>query len=203
MLERTGIVIMVRRCVSYPIMASAIAISALAAVLPAHAAAVTLACEVAQFDRAGAELAPDKFTVTYPGTETGELVLSGGSWGDRVALQGTRETRENAVGIRASGPANLTMPDLASVSDCYEAAVKANAEATADGEFNDFLAMGCRGGAKRTAQPIATTVRIEIAFVDGELLSYFSEIWPTDASGRDKQLMTIPSFPMPKCAIVP
>lgn len=146
-----------------------------------------------------------QMTMIYEGDAQGTLKVKG-SFGE-MALPASKETREGEVdgkktsvmGIRASGPATVLMPDKAAIEACVTG--KLDAEQIKDEDIVFATMSGCRAEAPLSKAPIAINAMVEIAALEPPGAYVFMTrtfVEPTTLPGGK---ITVDSLPPPNCTI--
>jgi hypothetical protein len=131
---------------------------------PVHAETLKILCEDA------GEKAPAKLTLTYNGGASGTLDVQA-PFGE-MSLPATKEEREDiedgekitATGIRAFGPATVTMPDKAAIEACVKGKLRPE-----EFQHEDIVATvlsPCAQAASPSKEPIAIKATVEIGIYD-------------------------------------
>jgi hypothetical protein len=155
--------------------------------------------------------APAEMTAVYEGDSSGTLNLKG-SFGE-IELPATMETRTReiegmelkATGIRASGPATVTMPDRAVIETCI--AKKTKPDQAGDEDIFSLLLESCRPAAPLGKAPIEVKASVEIAMMHAESagqppdVEVYVKRTYLEKSGVPGGTFAIESFPPPKCAL--
>lgn len=155
--------------------------------------------------------APAEMIAVYDGEASGALKLKA-SFGE-IELPATMETRTReiegmelkATGIRAAGPATVTMPDRAAIEACI--ASKTKPDQAGDEDIFSLLLESCRPAAPLGKTPIEIKASVEIAMMHAEEAGQ-----PPDVEVYVKRTylektavpggtFAIESFPPPKCAL--
>jgi hypothetical protein len=133
----------------------------------AQAEPINILCEDA------GEKTPAKLTLTYEGDSSGTLTVKA-PFGE-MSLPATKEQREDvedgekltATGIRAFGPATVTMPDKAAIEACVKGKLKPD-----EAQDEDIVATvlgSCAQAALPSKEPIAVKATVAIGIYDPPL----------------------------------
>ena len=131
----------------------------------AQAETITLACEANQSWQSPA------MTMVYKGADSGTLTVKS-EFGE-MALPARKETREgpdekggtrSVVGILASGPAKVIMPDKKAAEECTKS--KLTGDQAQDKEIVFVTMMGCLGSVPKGTQPVDVNAYATISLLD-------------------------------------
>jgi hypothetical protein len=131
----------------------------------AQAETISVSCEESQSWQSPA------MTLVYEGADSGTLTIKG-EFGE-MALPATKEKREgpdeqggtrSVVGIRASGPAKVIMPDKKAAEECAKG--KLTGDQAQDKDIVFVTMMGCLGTVPKGTEPVDINAYTTVALLD-------------------------------------
>lgn len=185
----------------WPLLAAAALLGPLAP--GARAEVMVFRCEEELFDPSMQPAGTAEMILTYEGGDAGILKV-GASFGE-IALPATRVERDSkaagevihAIGIRASGPAEVLMPPKAGIEACVIA--RAGGE-TLDEDLAAYHVNSCRLAAPSAMDAVAANVSIDLTLLDGEGAAMIGRTY-AEPSALPGGKITLDTWPMPNCAL--
>jgi hypothetical protein len=135
-------------------------------------------------------------SLVYEGDAKGVLKVKG-PFGE-MTLPATKEEREKAVGILASGPATVAMPDQRALEACIAARTKPGEANNIDLYTLNLLA--CRDKVTE-GTPISIKARVEISVLERPMANVFMSRTYLEKSAAPKGVLSIDTVPPPACTL--
>lgn len=167
-----------------------------ASAMPSFAETVTLACDPSP------PFSTDGMAIRFEGNDKGALTITG-SFGE-MRLPAVREARRTTdedgeqravTGIRAYGPASVTMPEKTAIETCVKQRLTPGQMTDPDIVFTTVV--GCAGAAPEAAGPVPVDATAEIALTP----DVYVDLTRTYAQPTDLVIGRIAVEASPNCRI--